>query len=442
MALTAGRGLRRPGLRPHLVRDVARPAARRRHAPAGVRARPRARRTPTAALSRVPDVAASDAGRRSSARRSGRRPIRRRSTRHGRDALKRGHAARRRRHAGHGRRGRRHRPAVPRRARAAGGARRRHRLHRRRRADPRRRRARRWRASTASSRSTRRTCWPSSQPNVITGDLHDAPSRRAACSIRPIRRVSPSARSAATSPSAPADRARSSTARRAATCWRSRPCCRPARSSAPAAKTVKNVVGYALTRPAGRAPRARSRSSPRSRVRLVPLPAARRTLSARPIATDRRRRRAVGAIVAAGVVPATLELIDARLARRRGARTWAGRWRPPGTAALLLVEVDGGDAAGVDEDARLAAAACRATGATRRIVAADSRRSASAVWEARRELSYALRRLAPAQDQPRRRGAARPRAGAVRARRRAAPRVTACSSPRSATPATATSTST
>ena len=44
-------------------------------------------------------------------------------------------------------------------------------------------------------------------------------------------------RSAATSPSAPAARARSSTARPSATCSGSRPCCRPAKSSRPAARS-------------------------------------------------------------------------------------------------------------------------------------------------------------------------------------------------------------
>ena len=75
------------------------------------------------------------------------------------------------------------------------------------------------------------------EPNVITGDLQDAVERVGL--FYPPDPVEPAAvgRSAATSPSAPAGRARSSTASPSSTCSASRPCCRPARSSAPAARS-------------------------------------------------------------------------------------------------------------------------------------------------------------------------------------------------------------
>src|SRR4029450_7445852 len=62
---------------------------------------------------------------------------------------------------------------------------------------------------------------------------------------------------------------------------------------------------------------------------------------------------------------------------------------PSGTEALLVVEVDGVEAAVGDEIAR-AEAACRATRATDLRVARDEAERED-VWRARRELSYALR---------------------------------------------------
>ena len=115
-------------------------------------------------------------------------------------------------------------------ARADRGARRRHRLYGWRGADPRRARALaradephpgnrsgESAGARAAQRHHRRSC--------------RTPSRRSACSIRPILQASGNRRSAATSRSAPAARARSSTGRRSATCWRSRRCSRTAKSS-------------------------------------------------------------------------------------------------------------------------------------------------------------------------------------------------------------------
>ncbi len=155
-------------------------------------------------------------------------------------------------------------------------------------------------------------------------------------------------------------------------------------------KTVKNVTGYALTDLLVGSEGTLAIITEVT-VRLLPKPAARRTFAA-TYASIEAAAGAVGAIVAAGVVPATLEIIDAAsldaVARHLG-RPMA----PQGTAALLLIEVDGGEAA-AEHDAALARDACRATGATS-LVSADTAEARAAVWEARRELSYALRRLAP-----------------------------------------------
>jgi glycolate oxidase len=100
----------------------------------------------------------------------------------------------------------------------------------------------------------------------------------------------------------------------------------------------------------------------------------------------------VTALLAARVVPATIEIVDAgslgAVARHLGRAV-----APPGTGAMLLVEVDGVPA-GVAEEASLVEAACRAAGAVSvRRAGSDAERDR--LWEARRELSYALRAAAP-----------------------------------------------
>lgn len=155
-------------------------------------------------------------------------------------------------------------------------------------------------------------------------------------------------------------------------------------------KTVKNVTGYALTDLLVGSEGTLAITTEVT-VRLVPKPAARRTFAATYASIDEAAG-AVGAIVAAGVVPAVVEIIDA--ASLDAVSRHLGRpMAPAGTAALLLVEVDGGEAA-TDHDAQLARDACRGAGATS-LVAADTADARAAIWEARRELSYALRRLAP-----------------------------------------------
>ena len=68
------------------------------------------------------------------------------------------------------------------------------------------------------------------------------------------------------------------------------------------------------------------------------------------------------------------------------------RRAPPGTGALLIVEVDG-QPAGVEEEAVLVTEACAAASATS-VSRAASEDDRQRLWEARRELSFALRALA------------------------------------------------
>ena len=155
-------------------------------------------------------------------------------------------------------------------------------------------------------------------------------------------------------------------------------------------KSVKNVAGYALTDLIVGSEGSLAIVT-EATLRLVPLPRSRRTLSA-TYASIAAAAEAVGAIVRAGVVPAALELIDS--ASLDAVAEHVGRpMAPADTAALLIVEVDGSEPA-VVHDAALAVAACQETGATS-VRAAATEAEREALWEARRELSHALRRLAP-----------------------------------------------
>jgi glycolate oxidase len=155
-------------------------------------------------------------------------------------------------------------------------------------------------------------------------------------------------------------------------------------------KCVKNVAGYAMTDLLVGSEGTLAILTEIT-VRLVPKPPAVRTLSATFASIDAAAG-AVGAIVARGIVPSTLEILDA--ASLDAVAAHLGRpLAPPGTAALLVLEVDGSEAA-VAHELDLVLDACRASGATSVRPAATAEERA-AVWESRRELSYALRRVAP-----------------------------------------------
>ncbi|MEZ5290200.1 MAG: FAD-linked oxidase C-terminal domain-containing protein [Vicinamibacterales bacterium] len=155
-------------------------------------------------------------------------------------------------------------------------------------------------------------------------------------------------------------------------------------------KSVKNVAGYALTDLLVGSEGTLAVLTEIT-LRLLPRPDVRRTLLA-TYASIESAAGAVGAIVGKGVVPATLEILDA--VSLEAVAVHLGRpMAPPGTAAMLLVEVDGSEAAANDDLGR-ARAACQEAGATS-LVTATTDAERQRVWEARRELSYALRGLAP-----------------------------------------------
>ncbi len=155
-------------------------------------------------------------------------------------------------------------------------------------------------------------------------------------------------------------------------------------------KAVKNVVGYDLTQLLVGSEGTLAIITEIT-LRLVPKPRAAATVQA-TFADIAGAVRGVSALLAASVVPATIEIVDAEsiaAVSRHVGRAVA----PAGTGAMLIVEVDGQPGA-VEEEAALVADACRAGSATsvRRAASEEERQQ---LWEARRELSFALRALAP-----------------------------------------------
>ena len=155
-------------------------------------------------------------------------------------------------------------------------------------------------------------------------------------------------------------------------------------------KTVKNVVGYDLTQLLVGSEGTLAVITEIT-LRLVPRPPARRALRAWYAGVDQAVA-AVRGVLAAGVVPAALELVDAACLAAARAHRGAGL-APEGAGAMLLVEVDGAPAA-VEEELRRAGDACRAAGAGGVHVARDEAER-TALWQARRDLSLALRAAAP-----------------------------------------------
>jgi glycolate oxidase len=155
-------------------------------------------------------------------------------------------------------------------------------------------------------------------------------------------------------------------------------------------KVVKNVVGYDLTQLLVGSEGTLAIIT-KIILRLVPKPPLQRTLRA-TFPTVEAAAAAVTNIIRARVVPAALELIDGdsleAVARNLQVRSLA----PEGTAALLLLEVDG-IAEAVEEEAVRVEQACRAAGATE-ILRARDEQERQELWRVRRELSLSLKMIA------------------------------------------------
>jgi glycolate oxidase len=151
-------------------------------------------------------------------------------------------------------------------------------------------------------------------------------------------------------------------------------------------KVVKNVVGYDLTQLLVGSEGTLAIITEIT-LRLIPKPPAVATLRA----TFRSVSDAVaaaGEIVRARVTPSTLELIDQEsldvVSRYLAGRSLA----PAGTAAVLILEVDG-QPEQVRADGERVAAACTRAGATE-VLRASSAEERDELWSVRREISPAL----------------------------------------------------
>jgi len=126
-------------------------------------------------------------------------------------------------------------------------------------------------------------------------------------------------------------------------------------------------------------------------VKLSPIPPAVRTLLADFSDVDRASH-AVSAIIAAGVLPAALEMMDNAIIRAVEASVFTAGL-PIDAQAVLLVELDGVEA-GIDEDAEKVEAILRERGA-RSVHSATDQNERKKLWAARKGAFGAVGRLSP-----------------------------------------------
>lgn len=155
-------------------------------------------------------------------------------------------------------------------------------------------------------------------------------------------------------------------------------------------KTVKHVVGYDLTQLLVGSEGTLAVLTELT-LRLMPRPDTQALVSA-AFADIHTASAAVTALLRNRVVPASVELIDGT--SLRAAAAYSGRaMAPDGTAALLLIEVDG-TAAAVEEQLARVLTVCRQAGASG-VTEARTAGERDRLWDTRRQLSLALRALAP-----------------------------------------------
>ncbi len=126
-------------------------------------------------------------------------------------------------------------------------------------------------------------------------------------------------------------------------------------------------------------------------VRLEPLPASVRTMLA-DFPTVRSASEAVSAIIAGGIVPAALEMMDRSCVAAVEASIYAAGY-PTDAAAVLLVELDGQSEA-VAAEAEMVARILRSHGA-REVRSASSAADRARLWQGRKKAFGAMGRIAP-----------------------------------------------
>lgn len=126
-------------------------------------------------------------------------------------------------------------------------------------------------------------------------------------------------------------------------------------------------------------------------VRLLPVAEGVRTLLG-IFDTMEAAGHAVTAIIASGLVPAAIEIVDQATIRAVEASVYAGGY-PADAGAALVVEFDGTEA-GLDEEADRAEACCLEAGA-REVRRAKDPASRAALWNGRKKAFGAMGRIAP-----------------------------------------------
>jgi glycolate oxidase subunit GlcD len=127
-------------------------------------------------------------------------------------------------------------------------------------------------------------------------------------------------------------------------------------------------------------------------VKLAPIPPAVRTLLADFLNVEDASR-AVSAIIAEGMLPAALEMMDNAIIRAIEANPVFAAGMPIDAGAVLLVELDGIEA-GIDDDVEKAEAILHAYGA-RSVRRADDEKERKKLWAARKGAFGAVGRLMP-----------------------------------------------
>jgi len=126
-------------------------------------------------------------------------------------------------------------------------------------------------------------------------------------------------------------------------------------------------------------------------LKLVPPPKASKAMMA--VYDDiNKASETVAAIIAAHILPCTLEILDQKCLKYIEDYTKAGL--PVEAAAILLIEVDGSYEQGVAEDAEKVIELCKKNGATTIRIAKDAEEKTK-LWEARRNALPALARARP-----------------------------------------------
>ncbi len=154
-------------------------------------------------------------------------------------------------------------------------------------------------------------------------------------------------------------------------------------------RTAKGVVGYDLTRLIVGSEGTLGVIT-KMVLRLLPLPAAARTLRA-VFVQIRDAAKTVSEIVRSGVMPRSVEYMDQ--AAIRCVEDYLHIGLPVDAGAMLLVEVDGSPS-GADAALQELAAIC-GNGGARQVQIAGSEQEAADLWRARHAISPALFRLGP-----------------------------------------------